>query len=298
MLVLATFAASNAQIGIPNTFTAGTRIVSADVNANFSAVGDNALNRTGGTMTGVLTTQGIGPDANNTRDIASTGTRYRDLWLGRNAAVGGTLSVTGAVTGASFAGSGAALTGIPETAITDGALLARVAADETVTGNWTLGSANPMLWFDESDGAANNQVWRFLANGEQFSLYAWNDALSASGAVFTVERTGTTVDEMRVAAPFAVGTGGTAIASIVSGTTTWDIPSTTEGTTSVVDITVTGAAAGSPCMASHTSGDAQSAFSFAAMAMGANIVRVYARNETGSGVNPSTGTLRVTCINH
>ena len=38
------------------------------------------------------------PDATATRDLGVTGTRWRDLFLSRNAAVGGTLGVTGATT--------------------------------------------------------------------------------------------------------------------------------------------------------------------------------------------------------
>lgn len=50
-----------AQLGtVPYTFTAGTTIRSAEVNSNFSTVYANALNRTGGTMTGQLTASSSG----------------------------------------------------------------------------------------------------------------------------------------------------------------------------------------------------------------------------------------------
>jgi hypothetical protein len=42
----------SAQITIPNTFTASTTISSASVNSNFTTLGNNALNRSGGTITG------------------------------------------------------------------------------------------------------------------------------------------------------------------------------------------------------------------------------------------------------
>ncbi|PJE68225.1 hypothetical protein COU94_03010, partial [Candidatus Shapirobacteria bacterium CG10_big_fil_rev_8_21_14_0_10_38_8] len=48
------------------------------------------------------------------------------------------------VTASTFSGSGASLTSIPETAITDGSLLARVGSTETIAGAWTF-SAEPML---------------------------------------------------------------------------------------------------------------------------------------------------------
>jgi hypothetical protein len=55
-----------------------------------------------------------------------------------NAAAGTTVS--GTLTATTFSGSGASLTSIPESAITDGTILARVAANEVITGNWAFGS--------------------------------------------------------------------------------------------------------------------------------------------------------------
>lgn len=43
------------QVNIPYTFTANTTIRSAEVNSNFSTLGSNALNRTGGNLTGNIT---------------------------------------------------------------------------------------------------------------------------------------------------------------------------------------------------------------------------------------------------
>lgn len=71
---------ASAQITVPNTFVASTRIVSADVNQNFSTLGTNALNRTGGTMTGTLTSLGIVPTTHNVSDIGASGTRYANVY--------------------------------------------------------------------------------------------------------------------------------------------------------------------------------------------------------------------------
>lgn len=95
-LILAGLVIGEAQITIPNTFTSGTTISSSQVNANFSTLGTNALNRTGGAMTGTLTTVGILPSADNTYDLGSASFSFRDLFADRNALVGGTLGVTGA----------------------------------------------------------------------------------------------------------------------------------------------------------------------------------------------------------
>lgn len=80
----------SAQITIPYPlFTAGTVISPTQVNANNTALASNALNRTGGTMTGHLLFSN-----DNTYDIGSYGaTRPRDLHVGRNALFGGTLGV-------------------------------------------------------------------------------------------------------------------------------------------------------------------------------------------------------------
>lgn len=91
-------ATSFAQITIPNVFTPQTRILSSEVNANFAELGSKSLNRTGGTMTGTLTTQLIVPDGTGTRALGATGTRWSGIF-GVNGDFSGTLNVTGAVTG-------------------------------------------------------------------------------------------------------------------------------------------------------------------------------------------------------
>lgn len=88
-----------AQLGsVPYTFSPNTTIVSAEVNTNFSTIYSNALDRTGGTMSGDLTTQDILAATHNTYDIGSTGTRFQDLFLEGNIDADGTLNVEGAVT--------------------------------------------------------------------------------------------------------------------------------------------------------------------------------------------------------
>jgi hypothetical protein len=181
LLVLAIAAPAAAQVtGPPFVFTAGTVINPDEMNLNFSTIYAAACNRGGCTMTGSLLFS-----ADNTLDIGASGaTRPRDLFLGRNAALGGTLAVTGASTFAALSGttlalsntgataidvdggitagsgnvgivdttgkipaisstffaslSGANLTGIPETAIADGSILARVASAEDISGTWTV----------------------------------------------------------------------------------------------------------------------------------------------------------------
>lgn len=266
-LLAALAAPARAQLGsVPHVFAADTTILSADANENFSTAYANACNRTGCIMTGLLTSQQLTPASTNTYDVGTSGVRFRDLWLSRDATIGGNLVlvgslsdsdsavtiadqlvltsttapqvqlrydasnylefsiasngavtlnangagqsvtltdpliVTGVVSATSFSGSGASLAGIPETGITDGTLLARLAADESVTGQWTftgvtqtLSSVNPVLLFNETDAAADNKIWRHIVNGTGYNLQISNDAGNVVSNVLTVARTGTAV---------------------------------------------------------------------------------------------------------
>lgn len=99
VLALQTSAAAQGIV-IPNTFANGTSADANQVNANFAALANTALNRSGGTMTGNLLFS-----SDNTLDIGASGaTRPRDYFGGRhlaiggNATIGGTLTTTGAAT--------------------------------------------------------------------------------------------------------------------------------------------------------------------------------------------------------
>jgi hypothetical protein len=86
------------SITIPNTFVNGTTADANQVNANFTALASNALNRNNGTMIGPLNSQNLLPTVDATYDIGSALFRFRDLFTSRNTAIGGTLTVTGATT--------------------------------------------------------------------------------------------------------------------------------------------------------------------------------------------------------
>lgn len=89
------------------------------------------------------------PSANNTYDLGLTGTRWRDLFLGRNAAIGGTLDVTGAATlGSTLALSGAQTTTINDA--TNGGVTRGHTLSHTTTGPATAGVGAGMLLRAES----------------------------------------------------------------------------------------------------------------------------------------------------
>lgn len=96
--VLAFPVGAAAQITVPHTFVPGGVITAAQMNANFDELESKALNRTGGTVTGTLTTQTLLPDADNSRNIGSLAASYKDAWIEGTATVGtvsaGTVSLT------------------------------------------------------------------------------------------------------------------------------------------------------------------------------------------------------------
>lgn len=71
---------------------------------------------------------------------------------------------------------------------------------QTFTTNLTISSAQPNLFLNETDAAADNRLWRFVASGEEFVFQARNDALSSGGDILVVNRTGTTVDSINLLA--------------------------------------------------------------------------------------------------
>lgn len=267
-----------AQLGsVPYTFTAGTVAQPDEVNTNFDTIYSNALNRLGGTMGGHLTFSPSGTfDILNPRDLALA----RNATIGGTLDVAGvttvsainvsTLVCTGCVDAAQLAASavspgsygGAAEVGtftvdadgrltaagstaiqIAETAITDGSLLARVAASETYTGantytgatsfqgTPTITNTSPILNFTETGVAADNGRWRAVGDGTQWAIQALNDAGSVATSALLFSRSGTTV----LAATLAATSIGLTGATTVTGTLTTSTDATIGG-----NLTVTG----------------------------------------------------------
>lgn len=188
-----------AQLGsVPFVFSSGTTISSSAVNAAFSTAYSLALNRTGGTMTGTLTTQQVTPSATATYDLGVTGTRFRDLWLSRNAAVGGTLGVTGAATLSSTLGVTGAAT---------------LSSTLDVTGITTLGTLNA------------------VATGITGTLTT-HDLLAAANATYDLGVTGTRYRDLWLSRNAAIGgtlgvTGAATLSSTLDVTSTLTVSGTT-----------------------------------------------------------------------
>lgn len=98
-MVLAMVGVGNATITIPNVFTPFTTISSSQVNANFSAVATNALDKRGDSMTGTLNTQVLLPDITNSRNLGSASFQYLNAWISGTLTTGA-VAMTGALSGA------------------------------------------------------------------------------------------------------------------------------------------------------------------------------------------------------
>lgn len=105
-----------AQVVAPYSFSAGTVASPDEVNANFAKFSD-ALNRTGGTMTGTLTSRAIAPSADATYPLGDTTHRYTTGWFSSTVTMGPLAATTGAfsstlgVTGATTLSSTLGVTG-------------------------------------------------------------------------------------------------------------------------------------------------------------------------------------------
>ncbi len=79
------------QITIPYGNFQNGQVADADqINSNYSALGTQALNRTGGTMTGTLTAQQITPSATNTYDLGTAAALFRTGYLRTSLVLGQT----------------------------------------------------------------------------------------------------------------------------------------------------------------------------------------------------------------
>lgn len=183
-----------AQLGsVPYTFNPGTTILSAEVNANFATAYANALNRTGGTMTGTLTAQVILPDGDNTRNFGSAAASWASAWFDGTVTIAtlslSTLTCTGCVgtTQAAALDAGDVTTGT----FADARLSSNVAlrdVSNTFAGNVTLSTASGVLDLSgvtaptiQFSGAAalmrtiTNMVWRVDYDNNGTNTFSWRN---------------------------------------------------------------------------------------------------------------------------
>lgn len=237
-----------AQITAPYTFTNGSVADADQVNANFAKFSD-ALNRTGGTMTGTLTTRSVIPSANNTYDSAATGTRWANVY-----SVLGNFS--GTLTALTFSGSCASCTSIPASNLTG--TIANATQDLiTRTGTVTSGRWSGTI-------TVTNDTSATLFN-PVFSNGAGAASLFEGNALTYQPSTGT------FAASIFSGSGAS-LTNLPAGQLTGTITSATQDLITRLGTIVT--VANFSTAGTHT-------FSAASVAAGSNVVAV--RNTTGTG---------------
>lgn len=216
------------------TFSTGQTISAAQFTENFTNISNKALNRTGGVMTGTLTLNG-GTDVNGSFTIGSTNLQPFD-----------STGMIKEISSTYFASLSAAnLTGVLETSITDGSLLARVASPETISAVYTftatpvLSNVAPILTFTQTDGATNEKNWQFVSDSTIFELRAYNDALNSYTNPLTFTRSGTTVTAATLAATAIGLTGNTSVTGTLGITGVTAVPAGTVGAPSIVNSTYT-----------------------------------------------------------
>jgi hypothetical protein len=254
LLVVMVASPASAQLNLTYTsFQPGQTISAAQFTANFTAISANALNRTGGTMTGTLTLNS-GTDVNGSFTIGSSNLQpfdaagkikeisstYFDNLSGAsltgileaNIADGSVfprLSSSETITGAWTFNTaptltGANLTGVLETAITDGSLLARVAAAETISGAWTFTSMPRFLASDgrlqltESDQAADSKEWLVGVQGGGYYITSYTDDFGTGTNGLVLQRSGSGISSAAINATSITFTGATTVSGTL-GTT-------------------------------------------------------------------------------
>lgn len=177
---------SHAQLGtVPHSFSPGQVIPSAQFNTNFSAAFANALNRTGGTMSGTLNTLHILPVADNLYDLGSAAFSVRNAWIEGTLTVGaiassGTLTLTNKLT------------------ITLTTAQLRLAYDGSNYVDVTVSSAGLVTFDATGAGAGYNFVEGIRERNRTVAMGEWANQAFAAGE-YTASASSWTVDSGDVA---------------------------------------------------------------------------------------------------
>jgi hypothetical protein len=108
-----------------------------------------------------------------------------------------------------------------------------VPSNQNTAQQFRLKHTTPALTFEETDGTANNKIWRLKVNGDQLLLTILNDAESVETTVFTFDRTGTTVDQLSFAGQY-LRVNGVLVATQESGSFTATLTGFTTAVTGTI----------------------------------------------------------------
>lgn len=176
--------------------TRGIQVTRSGADAGISLTSSGGSGKTYGIVSNTSGGLQIRDDADGTPRIEISGNNVTITATGTvattgNQTVSGTLGVTGATTlGAATIGSTLAVTGI-----------------STFADNIITSQTIPRITLIETDGTANNKRWAFGAEADALTLQVVNDAVSVGTVVWSVERTGTTVDSFDLKATVTTNTG-------------------------------------------------------------------------------------------
>jgi hypothetical protein len=128
--------------------------------------------------------------------------------------------------------SDAYISDVTEAKITDGAILARVAANETITGSWIFSGTSITLEFDETDAGANERRWQIFVQNDAWQLRTINDAGTLVENAISIVRTGLTPTLMTLGTSTTIAGTCSATTFSGSGASLTSIPETaiTDGT--------------------------------------------------------------------
>lgn len=112
-------------------------------------------------------------------------------------------------------------------------------------------------------------------------------SITTTAAVETTATIGTAV----------IGTGGSNLTGVYTGTTTYDPGAVADQASVTTTLTVTGAAVGQVCTAALSTIDSENLL-ISAFPSAADTVRVVIGNLSGGPISPGSGTLRATCMKH
>lgn len=178
-----------AQIaGPPHAFSVGQVADPDAVNENFNTVYQLALNRSGGSMSGLLVVQDVVSDAPGSRSLGSSSNRFHSLFLAGalncSACVGPGVLANNSVTAMTIADQAvqdANIVAVSETKVTGSAVLARLAGTQTFTGTKTFTQTVTGNAFTASGGGFTASNGRFIGNGTQIFV---GPSGSSPGTIF------------------------------------------------------------------------------------------------------------------
>ena len=123
--------------------------------------------------------------------------------LGRGSSGAGDMQELTLGTGLVPGAGGITLGNIPESAINDDAILARVASAETISGAWTftntrvsLVSVAPQLLYNETDAPADGKIWRVFTDANKLTIDIVNDANTVTQNGIVLTRSGMNITDI------------------------------------------------------------------------------------------------------